>query len=145
MAKLRLTLFSLALILAASFALSCGARSQSQDPQSQDPLQSITLSPATADARNYPNGQVQFIATGYYIDPSHTVTPLSAMWGTCYQNASTSAVSVTAGGVAQCAPGAVGTYTVWADDPPLSNVACLAITACGGGCFVAGTAQLTCP
>ena len=140
MAKLRLTLFSLALVLAASFALSCGASSQSHDP-----LQSITLSPATADARDYPNGQVQFVATGNYIDPSHTVTPLSATWGTCYQNASTSEVSVTAGGMAQCAPGAVGTYTIWADDPPLSNVACNAITACGGGCFVAGTAQLTCP
>jgi hypothetical protein len=140
MARLRLTLFSLALVLAASFALSCGARSQNQDP-----LQSITLSPATADAQDYPNGQVQFVATGNYIDPSHTVTPLSATWGTCYQNASTSEVSVTAGGMAQCAPGAVGTYTIWADDPPLSNVACNAITACGGGCFVAGTAQLTCP
>ncbi len=140
MAKLRLALFSLALVLAASFALSCGARSQSQDP-----LQTITLSPATADAQDYPNGRVQFVATGYYTDPSHTVTPLSAMWGTCYQDASTSEISVTAGGVAQCAPGAVGTYTIWADDPPLSNVACLAITACGGGCFVAGTAQLTCP
>ncbi len=141
MAKLRFTLFSLALVLAASLALSCGATSS----QNQDPLQSITLSPATADAQDYPNGQVHFIATGYYTDPSHTVTPLSAMWGSCYHDASTSEVSVTAGGVAQCAPGAVGTYTVWADDPPLFNVACLAITACGGGCFIAGTAQLSCP
>jgi hypothetical protein len=140
MQKLRLAFFSLALVLAASFALSCGAKSQNQDP-----LQSITLSPAVADAQDYPNGQVQFIATGNYIDPSRTVTPLSATWGTCHQEASTSEISVTAGGVAQCAPGAVGTYTVWANDPPLSGVACLAITACGGGCFVAGTAQLTCP
>jgi len=142
MDKLRLTLFLLALVLAASFTLSCGAGSQRS--QGQDPLQSITVSPATADAQDYPNGQVQFIATGYYTDPSRAVTPLSARWGTCYQEVSTSEVSVTAAGVAQCAPGAVGTYTVWADDPP-SNVYCLAITACGGGCFVAGTAQLTCP
>jgi hypothetical protein len=140
MAKLRLALFSLTLVLAASSALSCGARSQSQDP-----LQTITLSPATANAQDYPNGQVQFVATGYYIDPSRTVSPLSATWGTCYQEASTSEVSVTAAGVAQCAPGAIGTYTIWADNPPVSGVSCLAITACGGGCFVAGTAQLTCP
>jgi len=71
----------LALVLAASFALSRGARSQSQS-QSQDPLQSITVSPATADAQDYPNGLVQFVASGYYIDPSRRVTPLSAMWGT---------------------------------------------------------------
>jgi hypothetical protein len=140
MKRLQFMVSFLALILAASFALSCGARSQGQDP-----LQSITLSPATADAQDYPNGEVQFIATGYYINPPHKVTPLSAGWGTCYQDASTSEVSVTSGGVAKCAPGAVGTYTVWANDPPFSNVECLAITACGGGCFVAGTAQLTCP
>lgn len=147
MQRLPLALFSLALVLAAAFALSCGVSSQNQAPlqsQSQDPLQSITLSPATADAQDYPNGQVQFVATGYYIDPSRTVSPLAASWGTCYQEASTNEISVTAGGLAQCAPGAVGTYTVWADDPP-SNVYCLAITACGGGCFVAGTAHLTCP
>ncbi len=140
MERLRFTLSLLTLVLASLFALSCGASSQGQDP-----LQSITLSPATADAQDYPNGEVQFTATGNYIDPSRTVTPLSAGWGTCYQNASTNEVSVTAGGLAKCASGAVGTYTVWANDPPNPNVGCLAMTACGGGCFVAGTAQLTCP
>jgi hypothetical protein len=145
MERPQLALFSLALVLAASLALSCGTGSENAGSQNQDPLVSVTLSPGTADARDYPNGQVQFVATGFYINPSRTVSPLSAAWGTCYQEASTSEISVTAGGMAQCAPGAVGTFTVWADDPPLSNVACNAITACGGGCFVAGTAQLTCP
>jgi len=135
----------LALLVPAFFLLSCGTKSPGQDP-----LQSITLSPASADAQDYPNGQVQFTATGYYADPSRTVTPLSALWGTCQQEGSTNeaptnAISVTQRGVAQCARGAVGTYTVWADDPPNPNISCLAITACGGGCFVAGTAQLTCP
>jgi len=135
----------LALLLPASFVLSCGAKTQGQDP-----LQTITLSPASADAQDYPNGQVQFIATGYYTDPARKVTPLSAGWGTCIQGgptqeAPTNAVSVTQGGVAQCTPGAVGTYTIWANGPPYPNVECLAITACGGGCFIAGTAQLTCP
>ena len=139
MERLRFMLSFFALVLAASLASSCGAN------QGQGQLQSITLSPATADAQDYPNGQVQFTATGFYADPPHTVTPLSATWGTCYQGAGTSEVSVASGGVAQCAPGAVGTYTVWANDPPSPNVGCLAITACGGGCFVVGSAQLTCP
>jgi len=144
MKTLRYLLGFLALLLPASLVLSCGTTSQGQDP-----LQTITLSPASADAKDYPNGQVQFIATGYYSDPARKVTPLSAGWGTCYQSptieAPTNAISVTPTGVAQCTPGAVGTYTVWANDPPNSNIECLAITVCGGGCFVAGTAQLTCP
>lgn len=143
MDKLRLTLSLFALVVAASFALACGAGASSQGQQ--DPLVSITLSPAAADAQDFANGQVQFIATGSYIDPARTVTPLTATWGSCYQNAGTSDVTVTAGGVAQCAPGAVGTYTVWADDPPTPGVGCLAVNACGGGCFVVGSAQLTCP
>jgi len=146
MEKLRLNFFSLALVLAASFTLSCGG-SPSESATRQ--LQSITLSPATADAQNYPSGQVQFTATGYYNTAPQTVTPLSATWGTCYQNAPTNAVSVTSGGLAQCESGATGTYSIWANDPafsvPYSGVNCNAITACGGGCFVVGTAQLTCP
>lgn len=141
MERLPLALFSLVLILAASLALSCGTGSQNN----KDPLVSITLTPATADAQDFPSGQVQFVATGYYINPSRTVSPLVAGWGTCYQGATTNKISIIASGVAQCAPGAVGAFTVWANDPPLPNVACNAITACGGGCFVAGTAQLTCP
>jgi hypothetical protein len=140
MERLRFTLSFLALVLLASLASSCGASSQDQDP-----LLSITLTPATADAQDYPNGEVQFTATGHYTNPPRTVTPLSAGWGTCYQDASTSEVIITAPGVAKCASGAVGTYTVWANDPPDPNVECLVMNACGGGCFVAGTAQLTCP
>ncbi len=153
MERVRFTLSFLALALAASLASSCGASSSNlsrgttppNPGQGQGQLQSITLDPATADAQAYPNGQVPFTATGYYIDPTQTVTPLLAMWGTCYQEESTNEISVTETGVAQCAPGAVGTYTVWADDPPFPNIECLAMTACGGGCFIAGTAQLTCP
>ncbi len=143
MEKLRLSLSFFALAVAASLALSCGANS---DPSSERQLLSVSLSPPTADAQDYPDGQVQFIATGNYNTAPYTVTPLPAGWGTCYQDASTNAISVTRTGLAQCASGAVGTYTVWANDPrfPL-GANCLAMTVCGGGCFVAGTAQLTCP
>jgi len=142
MKKLCFTPFLLALAAAAWFALSCGLSSV---PSSGRQLLSITLNPATADAQDYPNGQVQFIATGHYKNAPHTVTPLSAGWGTCYQDAPTSEVSVTTTGLAECASEATGTYTIWANDPPFPGIACNAITACGGGCMVVGTAQLTCP
>ncbi|MGD0509224.1 MAG: hypothetical protein ABSA27_15590 [Terriglobales bacterium] len=139
MKELRLMLSVLALILAASFALSCGASSHGPGQ-----LQTIMLNPATADGQDYPKG-VPFTATGYYIHPSYTVTPQPATWGTCYQGAPTSEVTVTTTGTAQCASGATGNYTVFAYDVP--NPSCESVSdACGGGgCTVVGTAQLTCP
>lgn len=133
-------LFITLLVFAASFTLACGADPSSQAARS---IQSIAIAPATADAQNYPGGQVQLTATGFYNTQPSPVTPQSATWGVCQQNAPTSAVTITSSGVAQCTPGAVGTYTVFAYDFP--NPSCLALTACGGGCTVEGTAQLTCP
>ena len=137
MEKLRLALSSLVLILAASFTLSCGA---SSTPTGQ--LQSITISPITASAPD-PNGEVQFTATGHYNGRPGTLTPQPATWGACYQNASTTAVTVSSTGLAQCQAhgGPPATYSVFAFDPTNSG----AINACGGGCTIVGTAQLTCP
>lgn len=133
-------LFCIALlILAASNILACGG---GMDPSNRS-IQSISISPASADAQDYPDGQVSFVATGYYNTPPSPLTPLAATWGVCYQNAPTTAATVTSNGVAQCAAGSVGTYTVFAYDFP--NPSCFAITACGGGCTVEGTAKLTCP
>lgn len=141
MEKLRFVLSFLALILAASFALSCGAG------QGQGQLQSITINPATANAQSYPDGQVPFVATGVYNNPSHTVTPLTANWVACQQGVPASEVSVTASGVAQCASGATGTYAIRAWDIPntVGTAPCPSMTACSGGCAVWATAQLTCP
>jgi hypothetical protein len=149
MEKLRFTLLFLTLVLTASIALSCGTSSStllcgasSQNPgQGQGQLQSITLSPATADAQNCPNGQVQFTATGHYIDPSQTVTPQSTYWAACQLNAPTTDVSVTTASVAQCKSGASGAYSINAFVP--GN--CEAVNACGTGCTIYGTAQLSCP
>jgi len=141
MSTLRLIVFLFVLFVVAGLVLSCGASSQHQ-------LQSITLSPESADPKDYPNGQVQFIATGHYMTAPATVTPMTANWGTCSPPVEpTSAVTVTSTGLAQCANGAVGTYTVWANDPLSSSgvYSCPASTACGGGCTVEATAQLTCP
>ncbi len=140
MQKLPLTLFSLALVLAASFALSCGTTSL---PTPTSGLQSITISPATAGAA-LPGQQVQFTATGHYSSPPYTLTPQPAIWGACYQSAPTNAASVNSSGLAQCVAPDDPTvaYTVFAYDP--TNPGCNWTNACGGGCTIVGTAQLTC-
>jgi len=136
MSKIRIAYLFLATLALVMAAASCGAGSSGAGQ-----LQSITVNPASADAQNYPNGEVPFEATGHYVDPSHTVTPQAANWVACSQNAPTSDVSVTSSGVGQCASGAKGTYQINAF--VMTN--CLAISACGGGCTVVGSAQLTCP
>jgi hypothetical protein len=140
MEKLRFVLSFLTLILAASFALSCGAGQQSR-------LQSITLSPANADAQSFPDGEVPFTATGNYVDPTHTVTPQPANWAACQKGVPTTDASVTSAGVAQCATGAVGAYSInaWSIPTGPGTYNCSVITACGGGCTIEGSAQLTCP
>jgi hypothetical protein len=105
-------------------------------------LLSVTLSPASAT-----NGPVQFSATGNYgSSPYMQTPPPNAHWGVCATNGQTTTeITVTQSGVAQCAAGATGTYLVWADAPPYGDApVCNAITACGGGCMIAGTAKLIC-
>ena len=104
-------------------------------------LQSVALSPTTADAQNYPNGQIQFAAVAYYQGQSSPVSVTPTRWGVCQQNNPTTEVTVSSSGVAQCTQGASGTFTVFGSVPTTCN----AITNCGGGCQVTGTAQLTCP
>lgn len=142
MPSLRLTLSTLTLVIAALLTLSCGLGSPPKHV-----LESVTLNPQTADAQNFSNGQVQFVATGAYTTAPTIVTPLSATWGACYNFATTTEVTVTSNGLAQCTSGASGTFIVWASVPlDLPGAAsCTAETACGGGCFVQGNALLTCP
>jgi hypothetical protein len=133
----------LLLVLTGSWiALSCGSG------QSQSQLQSMSVSPTAADAKNYPDGQVQFTATGYYENPTHTVTPQPATWVACQNGASVNDVTVTAGGVAQCGAGASGTFTIDAWNPRGGGVYnCPAYSACSGvsQCAIQAVAQLTCP
>jgi hypothetical protein len=122
------------LVLAIAIALACGASSPHR-------LQSITLNPIMADAMG---GPVQFTATGNYNLPPQQVTPQSATWSACFQGASTTAVSVTSEGLATCASGASGTYTIFA-----FVTSCKGFVPggdCGTGpCTVTGTAALRCP
>jgi hypothetical protein len=132
---------SLFLGIAASITLACGSSSPHD-------LQSISVSPSSADAQNFPNGQVQFTAAGAYNTPPMTVTLTDATWGAAFQGGSTTAVTVDASGVAQCAPGAAGVYDVGAWDVMHTNGPTCTATgpfgepACNA---VLGTAQLTCP
>ncbi len=45
-------------------------------------LQSVSLNPASADAKNFPNGQVSFIATGTFSSPPspQNVTSKDVFW-----------------------------------------------------------------
>jgi hypothetical protein len=142
MTRLAYFLASLFLVTSAFFTLACGSNS------SQHVLESVTVSPASADAQNYPNGQVPFTATGAYNTSPTNVTLQNATWGVALATASTNQVSITSSGMAQCAPGAVGIFSVGAWDVMHNNGATCTVVgpygepACNA---VLGTAQLTCP
>lgn len=147
-------LFSSCIVLLAYGAwmlLACGA---SGSPS----LQSITVSPASADAQDYPGGQVPFVATGHYNSSPTTVTPLQANWAALSEQLAnglltigpvTSGVAIDNTGSARCAAGASGTYAViaWDLQDPMLKVSCASVTDFGEpGCnAVQATAQLICP
>lgn len=143
MNRLRFTTASLTLGLAAFFAMSCGTKqAQNQGPQ----LQAISLSPTSADAKNYPDGQVPFIATGYYVNPTQTETPQPAIWVACQNSSPSSEVSISTSGVAQCGGSAAGEYSIDAWSWGSGHAACSAISVCNGTCSeVTASANLTCP
>jgi hypothetical protein len=70
---------------------------------------SISLSPAAAAAHDYPNGEVQFSATGNYNQAPSTAPIQPAMWSVVTpQN---SAPTISQSGLAQCGA-AVGSFMV---------------------------------
>jgi len=142
--------FLCALVLIATVALGCGSNHSvtalcglnvSSGSNQFGSLQSVTVCPAMADAKNYTSGLVPFTAIGFYDTQPSPVAPLKGFWGACRQQTPTTDVTISSSGVAQCAAGATGTYSVFAAEPGV----CDAITACGGGCQITGYAQLTCP
>jgi hypothetical protein len=98
-------------------------------------LQSITVSPASADAHSFPDGQVQFIVIGIYSQPPSPSPTTASLWSVLEPKLAT----ISQSGVAQCTPGASGAVTVKAIVPaPCRGTGCTAA-------LLAGTAQLTCP
>ena len=111
-------------------------------------LQSVALTPASADARNFPNGQVSFAANGAFSKPPSPVqlTSNDVTWcvgsnsGMCVGNINPG-VTVDQNGLAQCVPGFTGTATVLAGTGSSSNM-----NPDGGSQLkIFGAAQLTCP
>lgn len=129
-------------LLAAAITLACGVGV----PRA---LETVVVNPQTADALSYPNGQVPFVATGYYTKSPSPVSPDTATWNACYQGTFTNAVTFNSPGVAQCTAGASGTYFIFADVPnPAFKGVCPAniVAICGQSCgMVVGSAVLTCP
>lgn len=125
--------------------LSCGSNRH---------LQSVTIQPATADAQNFPNGQVQFAATGIFSGSSVPVPLTSKDVTWCYGGttaAASSSQGICAGniaqfagvdqnGVASCTPTFHGSAYILAGTPGRS-----ANPDTGAPLTVYGSALLTCP
>jgi hypothetical protein len=106
-------------------------------------LQSITVSPASADAKNS-GGMVQFTAMGNFnMDPMMAATPVRWSVGNPFSTQPVPAgVSVDMNGLAQCS-GFTGMVMIEATAPtdpnmPLSKMTMTTMN-------VSGMAQLTCP
>jgi len=128
------------LVLWATFVTSgCGSSRQ---------LQSVTLTPASAEAQSFPGGQVPFAASGTFSKSPSPVqlTSKDVQWcvgtstGACMGNINPGA-SVDQNGLAQCNPGFVGTANILA-----GNVASMPMNPDGGSQLKTfGAAKLTCP
>jgi hypothetical protein len=98
-------------------------------------LQSISVTPASADAHSFPNGQVQFTAVGAYSRPPSPSPITQSGWSLSDATIAT----ISPSGLAQCEPGAVGAVTVKASTSgPCSGTGCTAV-------LISATAQLSCP
>lgn len=124
--------FPVALLVAGLSLVATGCGSASSPRQ----LQSMTLAPASADAQNFPNGQVQFTATGMFTQPPSPAPATPASWNLSDPTLAT----VSQSGIAQCKSGAVGTTEVLAlgGSAPCQGTGCTAPV-------ISATAQLTCP
>ena len=110
-------------------------------------LQSVALSPATANAHDFANGQVPFSATGTFSKPPspQRLTGSDITWcvgssaGHCAGNINLGA-TVDSNGVAKCVPNFSGVATI------LAGKATPSINPDGESTLsVFGKAQLTCP
>lgn len=117
----------------------------SSGPDSGRVLYSITVTPATADAQTFPNGQVTFTASGMFsVAPSPAPLTFAAPYAGQFLVANptnppeTIATVVSTGNstvTVQCASGATGTVSVVAS----------AFANNGTNTVITGSAQLICP
>jgi len=138
-ARLHCSIVIVAVAVWAAALISCG----STNPNNGRVLTSISVSPETADAQTYPNGQVTYTATGSFSLPplSAPVTftsPYSGSFVVDNPSGQTIATIVSTGTgtiSVQCATGAVGNVEITAS-ASANN---------GTTSVVTGNAQLTCP
>ena len=126
------------MLAVASATVGCGSMGSS----SNRVLQSMTVSPAIADAQNFPQGQVQFSAMGTFskapspaLVPVPFVSPYTGSWLSANSNVAT----ISQNGVAQCVAGASGTVTIQA---VVSSNSAMGTQMSTG---VSASSQLTCP
>ncbi len=137
----RFLLFAAFLIAVATLVCSCS----SADPNIGRVLYSISVTPATADAQNSPNGQVVFTATGMFsLPPSPAPLTFAAPYTGQFIVANPTAPPATVATVVasgnstitvQCATGASVTVPIVASG--LANN--------GTDSVITGSAELTCP
>ncbi|HET9364634.1 MAG TPA: hypothetical protein VFP71_06520 [Candidatus Angelobacter sp.] len=140
MRRLSAVILTLALCAVLLPVVSCGGNMSMTGRQ----LQSITVTPPSADARNFSSGMVQFTAMGNF-----TMSPMSAapavMWsiGNPFSSQPAPAgVTISATGLAQCS-GFTGSAIVMATAPmdpmiPLAQMSTLTSN-------VSGSSTLICP
>jgi len=139
MSKFRFVLSSSFLLVIAVFMLACSVN--------HNLYKSVTVSPATADAQNYPNGQVQFTATGTEINGTQ-VKLVAAFWTPGPPWAPAPALPMTGiqldqTGLASCGSAGSGTIMIVATVPIDPNFPESKMTA--GTPHLSGAASLTCP
>jgi hypothetical protein len=134
------TLTPLSVCLLAAFAITTIGCS-SMNSMSNRVLQSMVITPGTADAQTSPSGQVQFSAMGTFSKaPSPAPVPFVAPYSGSWATSDLSVATIDQTGLAQCIAGAAGTVTITA----------MASSNAGMGTqntstAVSGTAKLTCP
>ena len=114
MKKYGLASFLFLLFLAIALTFACGSPAVSHVSPScnsaptaaNDSMpESITVCPAIAEAQDYPDGQVQFIAVGSFQNSPSPALLKPQVWGACQENSPTTAVSISNLGLAQCESG----------------------------------------
>jgi outer membrane lipoprotein SlyB len=102
-------------------------------------LTSVTITPATADAKNFPHGLVQFTATGKPVPLTNVHWCVGSANGFCNGNVA-SAATVDGNGLASCTGAPTGTSIILA-----GTTNSMGMPDQGGQLSIFGTAKLTCP
>lgn len=131
--------YSIFLLLLAITLLNCGLN--------HNKYRSLTVSPVSADAKDYPNGQVQFTATATLIN-GNQVMPANVLWTpnppwTLTQQTPVSNIFVNSEGLTTCAKVGQGLYPVYATSPIDPNYPLAKMTM--NTPQITAMAALTCP